>query len=321
MHPIRKMNPLTHTHKMATKFGDVDISNQEILNYCQAMGLGLAKLNALIPPYKTDESAHVGNIYGFPLFIAGTGKFVVKTPRDQDSINYKLIGTYDYPFSEMEVESYDPAYEIFGDDEDDEECNHGFLVIDRDNRGNKWWCKECNERWPVHPDDLGGSSIIEPFQVGGIIRIGEIIESSVIDEFRDGLLCLREAAASFGVSIRDFGRVLRDHTSAFRGEPEYEDIYTLGSLQPQKMFVRNSPGRTSDPEEVDDYFGDMQMNLTDWRNQMYDKFDDIIRVECEVDVGLLSNHKPFTPIGKVLQKPYYLVHLINDDIQRVYMRE
>lgn len=319
MEPILKMNPPDDKHTVFVGDDTYYISNQEILNYCQAMGLDLKKLHNLIPPHSSSKPAHVGNIYGFPLFVEGTGKFALKLPRNEQVIDRRSIGSYDYPFDSRPIEHYDPTYEMYGEDEVVESCEHGFLVIDRDDCGNKWWCKECDSRWPVHPDDLGGSSIIDPFR-GSIITPGALIESRIIDEFREGLLCLREAATAFGVSIRDFGRVLRDHTSAFRGEPEYDDIYTLGSLKPQRVFLRNLPGRTSDPEAIEEFFGDMNMNLTEWRDQMSQRFDDILNVQTMVDIALLSQVAPGTSM--VAKTPsYYLVEFVNGDIQRVYMRE
>lgn len=139
-------------------------------------------------------------------------------------------------------------------------CKHEFVVRDIDGH-NRFLCRECDERFPRHPDmikqeDPVGSSTIK----------------DILDKFRLGLTTFKEAIEATRFSLSNFVDAITEHYPI-----EHEQIEELSMCNPIPVLMDGMelPRRTSCPKAIDDAFSDSAATLTDLNDLVANVFLDI----------------------------------------------
>lgn len=145
-------------------------------------------------------------------------------------------------------------------------CEHGFVVHDVQG-DNRFLCRECDERFPRHPDMIEQ----EMFQPD----LAEAYDH--LARFRDGLITFTKAIQKTRFSLEEFTAAMR---KVYPPEVVYQDQYSLSSPDPiGKEIAYVEPGRTSCPAEIEKVFGNPDINLDTLNGIIFDGvFPDIQEV-------------------------------------------
>ena len=297
---VAKSNPYNESRTVTTSDGlPFSVTCMEIWKYLTDMGFTHDVLDAMVP--KIGET-HLGNLYGFSVWLDTYGQFQLKNGRNTSQATLDKVKT------ERELAAERAAYlraqdekrkqalieEMYGDDEEEvEECDHGFLVVDHDDQGNKFHCKMCGERWPHHPDSQPTTD--KPRMLG--------IHPNAMSAFRGGLETLAEAAKRASMTMEEFAYNFK---LTMQPKYRYENIYQVGKTVPQTMMVDTEPTRTSCPKEIDDEFSNMGHTLDDMPMLMQ-KFPDVKGV---------TSHQEAT--AEYDMEFYMDVEFIDGSTQKVY---
>lgn len=136
-------------------------------------------------------------------------------------------------------------------------CEHGFVV--RDIQGeNRFLCRECDERFPRHPDMMDQETF----------RPDEAGMYDILAQFRDGLITFSEAIQKTSFSLEEFKETI---AKIFPPDVETIEHYTLGQKTVgTPTIINEGPKRTSCPAEIEKIFGDPEISLVELNTMMFD---------------------------------------------------
>ena len=217
------------------------IANQTIFRLLKDNNYGLDRLEILIPK-KEDDWASLGTLFGDYIGIDYYGRF--------------QFGEHPGYLTEDEVMPI---------------CQHGYVVRSREG-DYKYLCKECDEKFVRHP-----AALPEPvvFNVPDGVTPGIVNE---LQKFREGAITLSKAALSTGIALKDFKDVLEGTFPPLKFTMELPNMTIPGGPAQGSIEVGDMPTRTSCPRQIEEVFGNIDVNLTDLIKITETVFKDITKV-------------------------------------------
>ncbi|MHA1962533.1 MAG: hypothetical protein ACW99U_20210 [Candidatus Thorarchaeota archaeon] len=173
----------------------------------------------------------------------------------------------------------------------EEDCAHGFLVTDRDNKGNIYWCKICDKRFPTHPVPEGTDTSQSLFDV-----------EETVGKFREGVITLQEAASRCTYSADELKEAVQ---LLFPPTETKEEIFLLGQPHVRSITVSQDPQRTTGYQELEDEihsrirFGFEEQTAAELTVQT---FDDIESVDMRKDIATESHIFEFNFVDGSVQR-------------------
>lgn len=250
MSRILSANPINESRELPT--GGV-IATTTIFRHLTEKGLSPETLENLIPV--TANTRHrLGSLYGFDIFIGSNGRFVF----DADTLSPEEV-------AENAIRA-EAALQV---------CKHtGFVV--RDIQGeNRFLCRECNERFPRHPQMI---KIVH--HTAAVTRATMEDMRATLDEFRQGAISFSSAMKVLNTNLEEFTKAC---SQLFPPEIGAESIHNISTGESRILQV-SEHARTSCPKEVEEWFSDPSIYLDPM--EAIEKFPDITEARYEFSASM-----------------------------------
>lgn len=215
--------------------------------------------------------------------VAGPHNYIVASGMStkQMSLSFPLLSGGSLSGSFVEEEEFEGAefeQEVAPatPDYSDEDCDHGFLVTDLDDEGNKYWCKICDQRFEYHPGkEPSDIVIVEPkdFVITSNLQ-------ATLQDFRDGGVTLKETLHATNFTLMELESIME---KAFPPKLIHAQQYDIGNMNAIERVVGEQPKRISCYKELDDILSNEHATLKDVQD-IYGRFIDITDITHEEDM-------------------------------------
>ena len=248
MSRILNANPINESRELPN--GAI-IATETIFRHLTEKGLTPEALEMLIP-VSMGGRHNLGTLYGFDIFIDGDGRLFF----DEEIIT--------------EVEKEENAIRK---EEALEACSHTGFVVRNIQGENRFLCKECNARFPRHP------------QMIKIVHNTTRVTRATMEDMRATLNEFRQGAISFSSAMKVLNTNLEEFTKAcsqlFPPDEEWMEQRTIGNGKVNRVLINVEPVRVSCPKLVEEYFSDMSVNADALLPE--GKFPDIVGVSHNIN--------------------------------------